>query len=126
MDKNTGTDNVVRRLSGADTIGEQADEIAALRAENEQLRDDSLRKRMASGERFYTLSPDDLGRIVAERVDTLRARIEALEAFVQDLADESCLDRGSHRNQEACGETNLRLIDYCGPCRARALLEQKP
>jgi len=58
-------------------------------------------------------------------IATLRARVKALEAFVQDLADESCLDRGSHRNQEVCGETNLRLIDYCGPCRARALLEKE-
>jgi uncharacterized Fe-S cluster-containing radical SAM superfamily protein len=81
MDKNTGTDNVVQRLSGADTVAEQAAEIAALRGENERLRDESLRKRMASGERFYTLSPDDLGRIVAER-DGLRARVEALEALI--------------------------------------------
>ena len=65
-------------------------------------------------------------RASVNEIAALRARVETLEAFVQDLADESCLDRGSHRNQEACGETNLRLIDYCGPCRARALLEQKP
>ena len=62
-----------------------------------------------------TNSEEDKSRIVERR-----ARVEALEAFVQDLADENCLD------QEVCGETNLRLIDYCGPCRARALLEQTP
>jgi hypothetical protein len=63
--------------------------------------------------------------LVREALTALR-EVEALEAFVQDLADESCLDRGSHQNQEACGETNLRLIDYCGPCRARVLLEKRP
>ena len=61
-----------------------------------------------------------MGERIDAEIAALRARVEALEAFVQDLADEGC------RNQEACGETNLRLIDYCGPCRARALLEQKP
>jgi cell division protein FtsB len=63
-------------------------------------------------------------RASVNEIAALRARVEALEAFVQDLADESCLDRGGHRNQEVCAETNLRLIDYCGPCRARALLEK--
>ena len=67
-----------------------------------------------------------MGERIDAEIAALRARVEALEAFVQDLADESCLNRGSHRNQEVCGETNLRLIDYCGPCRARALLEKKP
>lgn len=85
MERNTGTDHIVQRLSGAHELAKQSNEIA-----------------------------------------TLHARVEELEEFVRDLADESCLDRGSHRNQEVCGETNLRLIDYCGPCRARALLEKKP
>lgn len=57
-----------------------------------------------------------------------RAEVERLWEFAQDLADEPCLDRGSHRKGEACDETNMRLIDYCGPCRARVVLgqEQKP
>lgn len=64
---------------------------------------------------------EDKSRIVEPaEIAALRAENERLREYVQDLADDGCLD------QEVCGETNLRLIDYCGPCRARAVLEKKP
>ena len=78
---------------------------------SEQAEEDKSRI-VEANERRVSLAAD-------AEIAALRARVEALEAFVQDLADENC------RNQEACGETNLRLIDYCGPCRARALLEKE-
>jgi len=89
--------------------------LRAIEAQENILKDCAYRVRYA-GECLRELD---------QECEALRARVKALEAFVQDLADESCLDRGSHRNQEVCGETNLRLIDYCGPCRARALLEKE-